>query len=54
MKLKDMRRMVERLDEANPKSGDGYYYLIRAGNPCSSGDLGPGTGREILDALTCP
>ena len=38
--------------QAAPASGNGYYYLIRAGNPCGGGELGP--GREALESLACP
>ncbi|ANM30925.1 hypothetical protein ABI59_17100 [Acidobacteria bacterium Mor1] len=34
----------------DPLPGQGFYYLIRAENPCGSE---AGTGREALDALTC-
>ncbi len=36
----------------DPLAGDGYYYLIRAVNPCGVGDLG--AGREALESLVCP
>jgi YVTN family beta-propeller protein len=46
------------LDEAthtdqrpDPLPGDGYYYLIRASNPCGVADMGP--GREALLTLDC-
>jgi YVTN family beta-propeller protein len=35
-----------------PPSGDGFYYLIRGANACGVG--GYGTGREVLDSLSCP
>ena len=31
--------------------GDGFYYLVRATNACSSGGFGP--GRAMLDPLVC-
>ena len=37
---------------ADPAPGEGFYYLIRAVNPCAIADLGP--GRESLAALGCP
>jgi hypothetical protein len=36
---------------SDPPEGDGYFYLIRATNPCGVSVLGP--GREALDSLTC-
>jgi DNA-binding beta-propeller fold protein YncE len=36
---------------ANPPVGDGYYYLTRARNSCADG--GFGSGRAVLNALTC-
>jgi DNA-binding beta-propeller fold protein YncE len=35
----------------DPPAGDGYFYLLRAENPCFDGTFG--TGRETLDGLTC-
>ena len=35
----------------DPPSGDGYFYLIRARNPC--GVAGLGDGREALESLDC-
>ena len=37
---------------ADPASGDGYFYLIRATNPCGVADMG--AGRESLTGLACP
>ena len=34
-----------------PPAGDGYYYLVRAGNPCGFGDLGPNDA--ALAAIDC-
>ena len=36
----------------NPDPDDGYYYLVRARNPCGVASLG--TGREALEELACP
>ena len=36
----------------NPSPDDGYYYLIRAANPCGVADMG--AGRESLLSLSCP
>jgi len=36
----------------DPSPGDGYYYLIRATNPCGVASLG--AGRERLEELACP
>jgi DNA-binding beta-propeller fold protein YncE len=36
----------------NPAAGDGYYYLVRARNPCGVASLGPGL--EALETLPCP
>jgi hypothetical protein len=36
----------------DPPPGDGYFYLIRASNPCGAASLGP--GRESLASLDCP
>ena len=45
----------------NPPIGDGFFYLVRAGNACGDGTFGDGTGpvdpRDALDAAlppTCP
>jgi hypothetical protein len=38
-------------DARTPSPGDGFYYLVRAENPCATGGLGP--GREALDPLDC-
>ncbi len=38
-------------DSQTPPAGDGTYYMIRAVNPCGTGDLGP--GRESLATLDC-
>ncbi len=38
-------------DTRIPPPGDGFYYLVRAENPCATGGLGP--GREALDQLDC-
>jgi hypothetical protein len=35
-----------------PPTGDGYFYLIRASNPCAVASLGG--GREALETLDCP
>ncbi len=50
--------LAQGLDEASyaddrppPLPGDGYYYLIRAGNPCGVASLGPGL--EPLETLEC-
>ncbi len=37
---------------AAPPAGNGFYYLVRARNPCGSGPLGP--GREPIQDLSCP
>jgi hypothetical protein len=34
----------------NPPAGDGYYYLVRAHNPCGVGDVAPG---DVLETLEC-
>jgi DNA-binding beta-propeller fold protein YncE len=36
----------------DPSSGEGYFYLVRARNPCGVASLG--AGRESLTALACP
>ena len=35
----------------DPPVDDGYYYLIRAVNPCGVGDMGP--GKELFEDLVC-
>ena len=37
---------------ALPAPGDGYWYLVRAANPCGPGTFGP--GREGIADLDCP
>lgn len=39
-------------ERPDPAPGEGYYYLIRAVNPCGSGPLGPGL--EPIQNLACP
>ena len=34
-----------------PPTGDGYFYLIRASNPCGVASVG--SGRELLQTLDC-
>jgi uncharacterized repeat protein (TIGR01451 family) len=40
-----------------PPAGDGYWYLVRAENPCGDGSWGHGTGvpdpRDELDPIEC-
>ena len=36
----------------DPAPGDGYFYLVRAENPCAV--AGFGSGRGVLDPLVCP
>jgi hypothetical protein len=36
----------------DPATGDGYFYLIRAGNGCGAATLG--AGRGLADAVICP
>ena len=36
----------------DPEAGDGYWYLVRATNPCGAGTFGP--GRDAIADLTCP
>jgi hypothetical protein len=36
----------------DPPAGNGYFYLVRAENPCGAGDLGPGL--EPVEAIECP
>ncbi|HKQ61057.1 MAG TPA: PQQ-dependent sugar dehydrogenase [Candidatus Polarisedimenticolaceae bacterium] len=49
----------ERIDNrADPASGDGYYYLVRAANSCGTASYGNGSGavdpRDTLDAALLP
>jgi hypothetical protein len=37
---------------ADPKAGDGYYYLARGRNSCAAGPYG--SAPQSFDALTCP
>ena len=42
----------------NPAAGEGFHYLVRAGNACDDGTYGNGSGlldpRDLLDASTPP